>query len=187
MPRIYIDQGHNPVNPNAGAEGSGFREQDLVQRIGILTANSLRAEGFEVRVSRPTLETQLGGTTNISSLAARVNDANNWGADLFVSLHTNASELPSVSGTEGLVFRRGGDAERAAEAMVRQISFATGLRNRGVNVRSNLYVLRRTRMPAVLLELGFITNPNDAELMAYSPGLFAAGITNGILEYYGML
>ncbi len=186
MPKIYIDQGHNPVNPNAGAEGNGFREQDLVQRIGVLTANELRANGFDVRLSRPTPETQLG-TSNSTSLAARVNDANSWGADLFVSLHTNASELSSVSGTEGLIFRRGGDAERAAEAMVQQVSFATGLRNRGVNVRSNLYVLRRTRMPAVLLELGFITNPNDAELMAYSPGLFAAGITNGILEYYGML
>ena len=186
MPKIYIEQGHNPINPNAGAEGNGFREQDLVQRIGILTANELREAGFDVRVSRPTPDTQLGTSTS-TSLAARVNDANSWGADLFVSLHTNASELSSVSGTEGLIFRRGGDAERAAEAMVRQISFATGLRNRGVTVRSNLYVLRRTRMPAVLLELGFITNPGDADLMAYSPGLFAAGITNGILEYYGML
>lgn len=186
MPKIYIDQGHNPVNPNAGAEGNGFREQDLVQRIGVLTANELRANGFDVRVSRPTIETQLG-TSTATSLAARVNEANSWGADLFVSLHTNASELSTVSGTEGLIFRRGGDAERAAEAMVRQVSFATGLRNRGVTVRSNLYVLRRTRMPAVLLELGFITNPGDAELMAYSPGLFASGITNGILEYYGRL
>ena len=186
MPKIYIDQGHNPVNPNAGAEGNGFREQDLVQRIGILTANSLQANGFDVRVSRPTPDTQLG-TSNATSLAARVNDANSWGADLFVSLHTNASELSSVSGTEGLVFRRGGEAERAAEDMVRQISYATGLKDRGVTVRTNLYVLRRTRMPAVLLELGFITNQNDADLMAYNPGLFAAGITNGILEYYGML
>ncbi len=185
MPKIYIDQGHNPQNPNAGAEGNGFREQDLVQRIGVLSADELRAEGFEVRLSRPTPDTQLG-TSNMTSLAARVNDANGWGADLFVSLHTNASELSSVSGTEGLIFRRGGEAERAAEDIVEQISIVTGLRNRGVFVRGNLYVLRRTAMPAVLLELGFITNPEDAELMAYSPELFAAGITGGILEYYGM-
>lgn len=183
MPKIYIDQGHNPVNPNAGAEGNGFREQDLVQRIGILTANELKGEGFEVRLSRPDTDTQLG-TSNITSLASRVNDANRWGADLFISLHTNASELSSVSGTEGLVFRLGGNSERAARAMVQQISLITGLRNRGVTVRSNLYVLRRTQMPAVLLELGFITNPGDAELMAYSPNLFAAGITRGVLEYY---
>ena len=51
--------------------------------------------------------------------------------------------------------------------------------------RPSLYVLRKTRMPAVLVELGFITNPRDAELMAYSPGLFAAGIANGVLTDLG--
>ena len=63
----------------------------------------------------------------------------------------------------------------------------TGLRNRGVIERPGLYVLRRTNMPAVLVEMGFITNPTDAELMAYSPDLFARGIYRGILKYYGLL
>ena len=62
---------------------------------------------------------------------------------------------------------------------------ATGLRNRGMKVRPGLYVLRRTRMPAVLLEMGFITNPGDAALMDQNPGLFARGIYNGILTYLG--
>ena len=84
--KIYIDQGHNPENPNAGAEGNGFREQDLVYSIGVLTAEYLRAAGLDVRLSRPTETTQLG-TSNTSSLAARVNDANSWGADYFISLH----------------------------------------------------------------------------------------------------
>ena len=84
--KIYIDQGHNPVNPNAGAEGNGYREQDIVYRIGQELAALLRAnESFEVRLSRPTADTQLG-TSNASSLAARVNDANRWGADYFISL-----------------------------------------------------------------------------------------------------
>jgi N-acetylmuramoyl-L-alanine amidase len=63
----------------------------------------------------------------------------------------------------------------------------TGLDNRGVFIRPSLYVLRRTKMPAVLLELGFITNPSDADLMSNQPELFARGIYNGILEYYGLL
>ena len=71
MAKIYIDQGHNPVNPNAGAEANGYREQDLVYRIGVETADILRRAGQEVRLSRPTPETQLG-TSNASSLAARV-------------------------------------------------------------------------------------------------------------------
>lgn len=56
-----------------------------------------------------------------------------------------------------------------------------------MSVRTNLYVLRRTQMPAVLVELGFITNPGDAELMSTRPDLFAEGVYNGILDYLGML
>ena len=60
---------------------------------------------------------------------------------------------------------------------------ATGLRNRGMKVRTNLYVLRKTVMPAVLIELGFITNRSDAFLMRDNPELFAMGIYNGIVNY----
>ncbi len=186
MPKIYIDQGHNPVNPNAGAEGNGFREQDLVYRIGALTADLLRQEGFDVRLSRPTGDTQLG-TSTASSLASRVNEANAWGADLFISLHTNASNITSASGSEAFIYRRNGNAETLAENILTQLNFATGLATRGLFVRPSLYVLRKTRMPSVLVELGFITNPGDAELMAYSPELFAAGVANGVLAYYGRL
>lgn len=184
--KIYIDQGHNPVNPNAGSEGNGFREQDLVYRIGVLTAESLRADGFEVRLSRPTPETQLG-VSNSTSLRARVDEANTWGADYFISLHTNASEFESASGSEAFVYRRGDEAEALAENILTQLNLATGLVNRGVKARPSLYVLRKTAMPATLVELGFITNPGDAALMAYSPGLFAAGVSNGVLAFLGLL
>ena len=184
--KIYIDQGHNPVNPNAGSEGNGFREQDIVYRIGELTAAALRSYGFEVRLSRPTPETQLG-TSNTTSLAARVNDANSWGADYFISLHTNASENTSASGSEAFVYSENSRAAALAGNILTQLGYATGLKNRGVKVRPGLYVLRKTRMPATLVELGFITNTEDAELMAYSPQLFAAGIVNGVLAYFGML
>ncbi len=184
--KIYIDQGHNPHNPNAGSEGNGFREQDIVYTIGQLTAESLRSYGFDVRLSRPTPQTQLG-TSNATSLRARVNDANSWGADYFISLHTNASEISSASGSEAFVYRRDSEAEVLAENILEQLNLATGLTNRGVMARPSLYVLRRTNMPATLVELGFITNPGDAELMAYSPQLFAAGVTNGVLAYLGML
>ncbi len=184
--KIYIDQGHNPQNPNAGSEGNGFREQDIVYTIGQLTKDSLTSYGFDVRLSRPTASTQLG-YSNTSSLAARVGDANAWGADYFISLHTNASDITSASGSEAFVYRRGGEADALAENILTQLNFATGLPNRGVIPRPGLYVLRKTQMPATLVELGFITNPIDAELMAYSPQLFASGITNGVLAFMGML
>ena len=184
--KIYIDQGHNPQTPNAGAEGNGLREQDLVFRIGISLAELLLANGnFEVLVSRPSITTQLG-TSTASSLAARVNQANAWGADYFLSLHTNASSITSASGVEAYAFSRPSQAFRLGEIILEEVSAATGLRNRGMQVRTNLYVLRRTEMPAILIELGFITNPRDAVLMRDNPGLFARGIYNGLLRYLGL-
>ncbi len=181
--KIYIDQGHNPVNPNAGAEGNGLREQDIVFTIGIELARLLRSDArFEVRLSRPAADTMLG-TGTASSLRARVDDANSWGADYFISLHTNAAESPSVGGSEALVYSIPSRAANLAEDILKELTAETGLGNRGVKVRNGLYVLRKTTMPAVLVELGFITDPRDAALMSERPELFAEGIYRGIVEY----
>ena len=184
--KVYIDQGHNPVNPNAGAEGNGLREQNLVYEIGRELASQLRANGnFEVRLSRPTPQTQLGNSTS-SSLRIRVNEANSWGADYFISLHTNASTSPAANGSEALVYSSPSRAASLAEDILEGLNEATGLRNRGVKVRSGLYVLRKTQMPAVLVELAFMSNPEEAALMRDRPELFARGIYDGIVEYTGV-
>lgn len=180
--KIYIDQGHNPVNPNAGAEGNGYREQDIVYEIGVRLAAILRENGYETRLSRPLETTQLG-TSTATSLAARVNEANAWGADYFISLHTNSSVNPQAGGTEILVYSLTSPAYPLAESILEQLTLATGFRSRGVVPRPGLYVLKKTQMPALLAELGFISNPEEAALMANSPGLFARGIANGIIDY----
>ena len=181
--KIYIDQGHNPQSPNSGAEGNGYREQDLVYEIGIRLRDLLVDNGnFEVRLSRPTPETQLG-TSNASSLSARTSEANRWGADYFISLHTNAAESAAATGSEGFAFSQPSRAFSLGQDILREMTALTGLRNRGMQARTNLYVLRKTSMPAVLIELGFITNPSDAFLMRDRPDLFAEGIYRGILDY----
>lgn len=182
--KIFIDQGHNPTNPNAGAEGNGFKEQDLVYEIGVRLAELLNSNpAFEARLSRKT-KTEILGTTNASSLAARVNDANSWGADYFISLHANASAIPSATGCEGYVYSLGSRAASFAEAILPALSANTGIPSRGVFARPTLYVLRKTVMPATLLELGFITNAQEAALMNEQPELFAVGIYNGIQNYF---
>ena len=104
--KIYIDQGHNPRDYNTGAEGNGFYEQDITYDIGRrLYALLSTSDEFEVRLSRPTEQTVLG-TNNSSSLTARVREANSWGADVFLSLHTNASLNPSATGSEALIYSR---------------------------------------------------------------------------------
>lgn len=184
--KIYIDQGHNPQNPNAGAEGNGLREQDLTYKIGVELAALINANpNLEARLSRPTPETTLG-TSNATSLSARVQDANSWGANYFISLHTNASSNSSASGTEAYAYSQSSQGFALGEVIVAELSQITGLRDRGVFARPSLYVLRKTYMPAVLVEMGFITNPVDASLMSSEPDLFALGIYNGILAYFGL-
>ncbi len=185
--KIYIDQGHNPEGFNTGAEGNGFYEQDLTFDIGRRLYNLLEENpNFTPRLSRRTADTVLG-TSNSSSLRVRVDEANAWGADIFLSIHTNAAANTSASGSEALVYSAASTVARElAEDILEELHLVTGLRNRGIIYRPGLYVLKETNMPAVLVEMGFITNIYDAELMAYSPNLFALGIYRGILEYYDL-
>ncbi len=184
--KIFVDQGHNPQNPNAGAEANGVREQDVTYEVGVRLAELLRANPhFEVRLSRNSPTEQLG-TSNATSLAARVNAANSWGADYFISLHCNASTVTTASGSEAYVYRVGSAAYYLGEQILSGLHYATGLPNRGVRTNPGLYVLRRTTMPAVLVEMGYLTNPYDAELLSTDPQSFARGIYNGIVDYLNL-
>lgn len=184
--KIFIDQGHNPVNPNAGAEAGGYREQDINYQVGIRLANLLNNNpNFEARVSRPTPETQLG-TSVSSSLRARVDGANNWPADLFLSLHCNISEITTASGSEAFIYSTSSPAYPIATQILEGLHNQTGLPNRGVTATTNLYVLRNTSMPAILVEMGYMSNPTDLNLLTTDPQSFAQGIYNGLLDYYGL-
>lgn len=184
--KIFVDQGHNPENPNAGAEANGVREQDVTYEVGVRLAELLRANPhFEVRLSRNSPTEQLG-TSNATSLAARVNAANSWGADYFISLHCNASTVTTASGSEAYVYSVGSAAYYLGEQILSGLHYATGLPNRGVRTNPGLYVLRRTTMPAVLVEMGYLTNPYDAELLSTDPQSFARGIYNGIVDYLNL-
>ena len=184
--KIFIDQGHNPRNPNAGAEGNGLREQDITYAVGVALADILRQDGrFDVLLSRNS-PSEVLGTSNAESLGIRTTAANNYGADAFLSIHVNASDITSATGSEAYVFSKGGAAEDLAEDILEGLTDATGYPDRGVFVRPSLYVLRKTKMPAVLIELGFITNPEEAAFMYENPSLYARGIYNGLLDYYGL-
>ena len=182
--KIFIDQGHNPEGVNAGAEGFGYREQDINYAVGTRLAELLRQDDrFEVMVSR-TSPTDSLGTSNATSLAARVNMANEWDADYFISIHANASTSPNQNGTEVYVYREPSVAAELAEDVLEGIVERMETRNNGVRVNPALYVLRRTRMPAILVELGYITNAEDVKKMTEDPWGFAQGIYNGILDYF---
>ena len=185
--KIYIDQGHNPTGyHNTGASWYGQQEQDITFEVGRHLARMLRDDGrFEVRLSRPDNDTVLG-TNNSTSLTARVREANDWGATYFISSHANASENTSANGTEVYVYRLGTQANWLAQQVLLGIVATVGTKDNGVRARTDLYVLRRTTMPAILVELAYMSNPSDAEKLRNDRSGFALGIYRGILAYFGM-
>lgn len=184
--RIYIDQGHNPTGfHNTGAVGNGLVEQDVNFEVGTYLAQLLNDDPrFVARLSRPTPETVLG-TNNTTSLQARVNAANSWPANYFVSIHCNSNTNPAINGTEVYVYQENTQSYWLAQHILNGVVTETGLKDNGVRINPSLYVLRRTNMPAVLVELGYLSNSGDAEKLRDYPRAFAQGIYNGMLSYFG--
>ncbi len=184
--RIYVDQGHNPGLINAGASVGGIEEQEINYNVGTMLADILRADPrFEVRTSRNSPDEVLG-TNASSSLAARVSEANAWPADYFLSIHANANPNPAINGAEMYVYRTYTEAYYLAEYILSRVVQVVGIRNNGVRINPALYVLRRTRMPAVLVEMGYMTNPSDLELLLTEQDAFAYAIYLGLLDYFGL-
>ena len=184
--RIFIDQGHNPQGVNAGAEGFGLREQDVNYAVGMELARLLNSDPrFTARVSRAT-PTETLGTSNSTSLQRRVQMANSWPADYFISIHCNANTNPAINGTEVYVYQQNTQAYWLAQHVLRGVVDAVGTRDNGVRLNPSLYVLRRTAMPAILVELAYLSNGMDALKLRDEQPAFARGIYNGILGYFGL-
>ena len=186
--RIFIDQGHNPVGSgiNEGAQGNGLFESEITYNVGLYLANLLREDPrFEVRLSRNS-PTEVLGTSNTSSLAERVRMANEWPANYFISIHCNANVNPAINGTEIYVYEEYSEAYYMAEYIMNEIVTIVGTRDNGVRVRPSLYVLRRTLMPSLLIELGYLTNTSDAEKLRDNQWLYAYAIYRGLLVYFGL-
>lgn len=184
--KIFIDQGHNPGGINAGAQGFGLNEEDITYNVGKYLADMLAADPrFEVRTSR-TYPEQVIGSNQSSSLIERVRMANEWPADYFISIHANASVNPALNGSEVYVYQQYSESYYLAEYVLNGIVYYVGTRNNQVRINSSLYVLKRTQMPSILVELGYITNYEDAQKLMNNQYDFAFGIYMGLLQYFGL-
>ena len=184
--KIYVDQGHNPGNINAGAEGNGVVESEVTNWVGIYLAAFLFADPrFEVKVSRRFPDTVLG-TDQASSLRARVEEANAWPADYFISIHANANPNPNINGSEVYVYQRNSVAYDLAVDVLDSIVNIVKTKDNLVRTNPSLYVLRRTNMPAILVELGYVTNEEDSQKLLDNQFLFGLSIYIGILNYLGL-
>lgn len=169
---IMLDAGHGGSDP--GAVYNGRREKDDTLRLVLAIGQILQNRGVDVEYTR---------TTDIYETPfQKAIEANEAGVDYFVSIHRNSFEQDNiVSGVESLVYDLSGIKYRMAENINANLE-TVGFVNLGVKARPNLVVLKRTKMPAVLVEVGFLNSNTDNQLFDENFDDIALAIADGILE-----
>jgi N-acetylmuramoyl-L-alanine amidase len=175
--RTYIDPGHCGAPHDPGAVNGGRHEADDNLRLAKAVGALLEGRGLEIKFSRV-------ANTN-ASLSQRINEANSWGADFFLSLHRN-SHASAAHGIETFVYTNAGAKARAAAQAVHTRLVAVGAQSdRGVKT-AGFAVLKNTIMPAILIELGFISNAKDNALFDEHFYAYAEAIAQGICEVFNI-
>lgn len=188
--KIFIDEGHNygsiSGSWDTGAEGNGLKEQDITFAVGHKLGKLLSNKGILVKHSRNEI-TDVVGKTLHTSIAARYIMANEWLADYFVSLHCDSSLSSFAKGSHVCVYTKGGIQEKLGQSIQNEL-LKLGLDGRSQQIveRKDLGVLKYSKMPAILVEMGFISNKDNAYILANKQDELAFAIYKGICNFLGI-
>jgi N-acetylmuramoyl-L-alanine amidase len=171
---IVVDPGHGGRDPGAIGLG-GLQEKDVILPISSRIAEILQQKGIQAVLTR--------NSDYFVELPARVNMAEKVNADVFVSIHANSAGAgrPDVSGLETYYYDSGmGLARIVHNSILRSVN----VKDRGVR-KARFYVLRKSSMPSILVETGFLTGREDAAKLGNRlyQNQMAEAIANGIVEY----
>lgn len=176
--KVFVNPGHAPNgNPDPGAvnEKTGLRESDIAAAVGNAAAQYLINAGVAATVLQH------------DDLETICDTANASGVDLFISIHCNAAESAEALGTETYCYPGSAVGSDLASTIQRQIVDSLHTVDRGVKFavpgQNGLYVLNNTSMPAILVELAFISNDHDEQLLANYQDEFARAIARGVTDY----
>jgi N-acetylmuramoyl-L-alanine amidase len=173
---IVIDPGHGGRDP--GATADGIYEKDLNLNITARLFILLKDLGFKVKMTRT--------DNRYLSLGDRVKIANDVNTDIFISIHCNAASSNKANGIETLYYPGSDKGKILAGVIQHSMIDKLNITDRGFKARPDLFVLKYTSMPAVLVECGFITNLEESELLITDKyrNDIAAAISDGVGEYY---
>lgn len=183
MPKVFLDAGHGGKDP--GACANGLQEKDITLAITLKIGKILERHGVKVCYSRT--------TDKYLSLTERAELSNKNNADAFVSIHTNSFTNPSARGLEVWTSRgqTKGDilATYVGQELIKafpDVPFRKDMSDGDLDKESNFTVLVKTKAPACLCELGFISNKEDNKLQTGKQDEFAEAIAKGVLSYLGI-
>ena len=167
-----LQSAHGGRDP--GAVYNGRQEKDHVLKLVLAIGEILQNSGIDVEYTR---------TTDIYETPfQKATEANEAGVDFFISIHRNSSpHANQYMGVESLIYNLSGIKYEMAENINAQLE-TVGFKDLGVKARPNLVVLRRTKMPAILVEVGFINSDSDNTLFDKNFNDIAQAIADGILD-----
>lgn len=187
--KVIIDPGHagRDVDPGAVNQATGLQEADVALLVSKLVESQLLAAGHEVKLTRTDW-----AQAETDDLSVRTSLANDWGAELFVSIHCNSAASPSAAGYE--VWTSPGDTQGdvLATCIYKQIAAEFPERagradysDGDPDKESRFYVLVHTDAPACLVEMAFISNDEEATLLSDAAWQerYARAITRGVADY----
>jgi N-acetylmuramoyl-L-alanine amidase len=182
---IAIDPGHGGSDPGAIGPNK-LQEKTVTLAVAQRVQALLEKAGAKVLMTRKTDVDVFGPNASaVDELNARTVAANNNKADVFVSIHINAFTNPTVGGTATYYYQKSNYDALLADCIQSNLVSAAGLQNRGTYA-AGFYVIKRTQMPAVLTELGFISNPDEERLLS-TPQFqqkMAQGIVQGLDSFF---
>lgn len=182
---VVLDPGHG--GSDTGAIGaSGLKEKDVTLSIAQDLRGMLEKTGAKVILTRKSDRDVSGtDTSDVRELQARADIANRSKADLFISIHADAFDDPSVGGTTTYFFPKTALDVEFASDLQQQLAGSVGLTDRGY-LRNDFFVLDHTIMPSALVEVAFISNSAEEKMLKSKSfqKKAAQGIFNGILAYF---
>ena len=187
MKKVFINPGHTPQNDidagrdwDVGAVGNGLQENIVAKEVADLLQEELKNFGVDV----------VGNFQSMSLYEITAN-ANATTAGVFVSIHCNSAGSSSANGTETFYCQGSSTGKKLAECVQRHLvaemkTFDRGVKDDTQTQHQRIHVLRASKMPAILIELAFLSNENDAELLRNRKSDFAKAIAKGLAEYFGI-
>lgn len=182
---ITIDAGHGGSDPGAIGPNK-VQEKTITLAVAQKVKTLLERAGAKVLMTRQTDVDVYGpNATAVEELKARTLVANKNKSDVFVSIHINAFTNPTVGGLSTYYYKKSNYDVMLAKSIQDGLVKSVGLQDRGINA-AGFYVVKRTEMPAVLAELGFISNPVEEKMMTVprNQQKMAEGIVQGLENFF---
>lgn len=172
--KIFVNAGHGGDDSGAVSK-NGTLEKDVTRRVACFLVEMLIMKGYDVEFFQQ--------KDSVEDVVKAEKTSN---SHLFISLHCNSVENEAANGVEALYYPTSGTGKALAEIISDNLAEYMELKNRGAKARKDLRVLNGTKAPAILIELAFLSNNKEEELLLKEPYSFASGIMKGLHKWEKM-